>query len=66
MKKLIHKLMVLAIISVATAGAFAQKPGDKGRPLRDPARVVTPDKGPTPPPQNSNRPPPQDDKKKKP
>ena len=66
MKMLIQKLTVLAMILVATAGAFAQRPGDKGRPPRDPAKVVTPDKGSTPPPQNSNRPPPPDDKRKKP
>jgi len=66
MKKLIQKvMMMLAMICVATAGAFAQKSGDKGRPPRDPAKVVTPDKGPTPPP-NSNRPPPPRDDKKKP
>jgi len=61
MKKLIQELMVLVMIGVATAGAFAQKP-DKGRPPRDPAKVVTPDKKPTPP-QNTNRPKPRDKKK---
>ena len=65
MKKLIQNLTVLAMICTVTAGGFAQKSGDKGRPPRDPARVVTPDKGSTPPPpQNSNRPRPPDDKKK--
>jgi len=60
MKKLVQELMVLLMIGVATAGAFAQKP-DKGRPPKDPGKVVTPDKRPTPPP-NTNRPKP--DKKK--
>jgi hypothetical protein len=63
MKKLVQELMVLAMIGAATAGAFAQKSGDKGRPPRDPAKVVTPDKRPSPPPQNTNRPKPPDKKK---
>ena len=65
MKKLIQKVAVLAIICAVTGSGFAQKSGDKGRPPRDPAKVVAPDKGSTPPPpQNSNRPRPTDDKKK--
>jgi len=63
MKKLLQELMVLVMIGVATAGAFAQKP-DKGRPPKDPGKVVEPGKRPTPPPQNTNRPKPPDNKKK--
>ncbi|HEX7295197.1 MAG TPA: hypothetical protein VF251_05550 [Pyrinomonadaceae bacterium] len=65
MKHLVQKLMVVAMIGTMTATGFAQKSGDKGRPPRDPAKVVTSDKGPTPPPQNSHRPAPPDDKNKK-
>jgi hypothetical protein len=64
MKKLIQKLAVLAMMCAVTGSGLAQKSGDKGRPPRDPAKVVTPDKGSTPPPQNNNQPRPQDDKKK--
>jgi hypothetical protein len=64
MKKLVQQLMVLAMVGALSAGAFAQKGGGKGRPPKDPGKVVTPDKRPTPPPQNSNRPKPPDNKKK--
>jgi hypothetical protein len=65
MKKLMQELMVLGMLGVVTAGAFAQgKPNDK-RPPKEPEKVVSPDKKqPPPPPQNSNRPKP--DNKKKP
>jgi hypothetical protein len=64
MKKLIRKLMVLAMVGAMTAGAFGQgKPSGDKRPPKDPGKVVSPKPQPPPPPQNSNRPRP-DDKKK--
>ncbi|HEX7295198.1 MAG TPA: hypothetical protein VF251_05555 [Pyrinomonadaceae bacterium] len=64
MKKFVQELVVLVMIAAATGGAFAQKPRDKGRPPKDPGKVVEPGKRPTPPPQNTNRPKPPDNKKK--
>jgi hypothetical protein len=66
MKKLMRKLMVLAMLAVMSVGAFAQgKPKDNKRPDKEPEKVVSPDKRQPPPPaQNSNRPKP--DNKKKP
>jgi len=63
MKKLIGELVVLVMIGAVSAGAFAQKGGDK-RPPKEPERVRSPKPQPTPPPQNTNRPP--ADHKKKP
>ena len=66
MKKLMRELMVLGMLGVFSAGAFAQGKGnDKQRPPKEPEKVVSPEKKqPSPPPQNSNRPKP--DNKKKP
>ncbi|HEY8228202.1 MAG TPA: hypothetical protein VIG25_23230 [Pyrinomonadaceae bacterium] len=65
MKKLIRELMVLGMLGVVAAGAFAQGKGGDKRPPKEPGKVINPDKRqpPPPPPPNSNRPPKGDKKK---
>ena len=65
MMKLVRQLVVLAMLVVAAAGAFAQgKGGDKGkRPPKEPVKVIENRKENRPPP-NNNRP--KQDKPKKP
>jgi hypothetical protein len=62
-------LLVLAMLGVVSAGAFAQrkdKEQDK-RPPKEPAKVITNDrKDQRPPPRNSNDQPPKRDKRDKP
>ena len=65
MIKLMRQLVVLAMLVVASAGAFAQgKGGDKGkRPPKEPVKVIENRKENRPPP-NNNRP--KQDKHKRP
>lgn len=65
MIKLMRQLVVLAMLVVAAAGAFAQgKGGDKGkRPPKEPVKVIENRKENRPPP-NNNRP--KQDKPKRP
>ena len=63
MKKWMRDLLVVAMLSVLSTGAFAQKPKDDGkRPPKEPSRVVTPDKGRDRPPPNNNQGKPKDNK----
>lgn len=64
MKKLVRDLVVIAMLSIFSIAAFAQKQ-DKGqdkRPPKEPVRVVDKKDNRPPPPQNNN--PPKNDKKK--
>lgn len=57
MMKLIRQLLVIAMLGVVSAGAFAQRKGqDKDkRPPKEPVKVITNDrKENRPPPRNSN------------
>ncbi len=57
MMKLMRQLLVIAMLGVVSAGAFAQRKGqDKDkRPPKEPAKVITNDrKENRPPPRNSN------------
>jgi hypothetical protein len=65
MIKLVRQLVVLAMLVVAAAGAFAQgKGGDKGkRPPKEPVKVIENRKENRPPPKNDR---PKQDKPKRP
>jgi len=69
MIKLIRQLVVIAMLGVVSAGAFAQRKGqgqDK-RPPKDPVVVITNDrKDQKPPRQNTNQQQPKKDKPKRP
>ncbi len=63
MMKLVRNMLVVAMLGIVSAGAFAQKKDDEKRPVKEPVKVITNDREKKPPP-NSNRPKP--DPKKKP
>lgn len=55
MIKLIRQLLVIAMLGVVSAGAFAQRKGQDKRPPKEPVKVITNDrKENRPPPRNSN------------
>jgi hypothetical protein len=57
MKKWMRDLLVVAMLGVVAAGAFAQKPkGDDKRPPKEPTKVVTQDKNKPPPNNNQQKP----------
>jgi hypothetical protein len=64
MKKLVRDLLVVAMLGVASVGAFAQKHDQDKRPPKEPVKVVTNDRKDNRPPPNSNQP--KQDPKKKP
>jgi len=65
MKKLVRDLVVIAMLSIFSIAAFAQKQGQDKRPPKETVRVVDKkDNNRPPPPQNNN--PPKNDKKGKP
>lgn len=64
MKRLVRNLLVVAMLSVASVSAFAQKQDRDKRPPKEPVKVVTNDRKDNKPPQNNNQPKP--DKQKKP
>jgi hypothetical protein len=65
MKKLLRNLMVVTMLGVASAGAFAQKRGEQDkRPPKEPVKVVEKKENRPPPQQNSNQP--KHDNRKKP
>ena len=64
MKKLVRNLVVVAMLGIVSAGAFAQKKNDDKRPVKEPVKVITNDRKDKPPPQNSNQP--RQEPKKKP
>jgi len=68
MIKLMRKgVLVLAMLGVVSAGAFAQRKDQDKRPPKEPAKVITNDrKDQRPPKQNTNQPPPKRDKRDKP
>jgi hypothetical protein len=64
MVKLVRQLMVLAMLGLVSAGAFAQrKDQDRRPPPKEPAKVITNDRKENRPPSNSNRPKPDDRKR---
>jgi len=63
MKKLVRKLMVVAILGMVSAGAFGQKRDQDKRPPKEPVKVITNDRKDNKPPQQNNQPK-HDDKKK--
>ena len=66
MKRLVRDLLVVLMLGVVSAGAFAQKPGkgEEKRPPKERVKVTTNDRKDNPPPRNTNQPKP--DNKKKP
>jgi hypothetical protein len=60
-------LLVIAMLGVVSAGAFAQRKDQDKRPPKEPAKVITNDrKDQRPPKQNTNQPPPKRDKRDRP
>jgi hypothetical protein len=67
MIKLIRELMVIAMLTVVSVGAFAQRKDQDKRPPKERAIVITNDrKDQRPPQQNSNQQRPKQDKPKRP
>jgi hypothetical protein len=68
MIKLLRQLfLVIAMLGVVSAGAFAQRKDQDKRPPKEPAKVITNDrKDQRPPPRNTNQQPPKKDKREKP
>ena len=67
MIKLIRQFVVIAMLGVVSAGAFAQRKGQDKRPPKDPVVVITNDrKDQKPPRQNTNQQQPKKDKPKRP
>jgi hypothetical protein len=62
MIRLVRQLVVLAMLAVVSAGAFAQRKDPDKRPPKEPAKVIENRKDNRPPP-NNNRPKPDDRKK---
>jgi len=60
-------LLVIAMLGMVSAGAFAQRKDQDKRPPKEPAKVITNDrKDQRPPPQNSNQQRPKPDKRDRP
>ena len=57
MMKLMRQLLVIAMLGVVSAGAFAQRKGQDKRPPKEPAKVITNDQKNQRPPKNNDRPP---------
>ena len=66
MTKLMRKgVLVIAMLGVVSAGAFAQRKDQDKRPPKEPAKVITNDrKDQRPPRQNTNQQPPKQDKRR--
>ena len=59
MIKLLRELtLVLAMLGVVSAGAFAQRKDQDKRPPKEPAKVITNDRKDQPPPRENKNPPP--------
>ncbi|HEU4510081.1 MAG TPA: hypothetical protein VFR78_17735 [Pyrinomonadaceae bacterium] len=55
MINLMRQLLVIAMLGVVSAGAFAQRKGQDKRPVKEPVKVITNDrKENRPPPRNTN------------
>jgi hypothetical protein len=66
-KLLREVLLVIAMLGVVSAGAFAQRKDQDKRPPKEPAKVITNDrKDQRPPRQNNNPQPPKRDKRGRP
>ena len=64
MKKLFRDILVLVMLGMVSAGAFAQKRDRDKRPPKEPVKVITNDRKDEKPPKNSNQP--KNDNKKRP
>ena len=54
---LVRQLIIIAMLGVASAGAFAQRKDQDKRPPKEPVKVITNDrKDNRPPPRNTNQP----------
>jgi hypothetical protein len=66
-KLLRQLLLVIAMLGMVSAGAFAQRKDQDKRPPKEPAKVITNDrKDQRPPPKNSNQERPKPDKRDRP
>lgn len=64
-KLLREGLLVMAMLGVVSAGAFAQRKDQDKRPPKEPAKVITNDrKDQRPPRQNTNQQPPKDNRRR--
>lgn len=59
-------LLVLAMLGVVSAGAFAQRKDQDKRPPKEPAKVITNDRKDQRPPKNTNQQPPKREKRDRP
>jgi hypothetical protein len=67
MSKLMRELVVIAMLGVASVGAFAQKKDHDKRPPKEPVKVITNDrKDQRPPRENPNQPPKNDNRRRPP
>jgi hypothetical protein len=68
MIKLMREFLVIAMLGVVSAGAFAQRRGQDKRPPKEPVKVITNDrKENRPPPRNTNdKPKPKPERPKRP
>jgi hypothetical protein len=58
MIRLVRQLVIMAMLGVVSAGAFAQRKDQDKRPPKEPVKVITNDrKDNRPPPRNTNQPP---------
>ncbi|HEX6718089.1 MAG TPA: hypothetical protein VF088_13310 [Pyrinomonadaceae bacterium] len=66
MIKLMRELLVIAMLGVASVGAFAQRKDQDKRPPKEPVKVITNDRKDQRPPRNNNQPPPKPDNRRRP
>ena len=67
MIKLMREILVIAMLGVASVGAFAQRKDQDRRPPKEPVKVITNDrKDNRPPRQNNNQQPPKPDNRRRP
>ena len=66
MIKLMRELLVIAMLGVASVGAFAQRKDQDKRPPKEPVKVITNDRKDQRPPRNTNQPPPKPDNRRRP
>ena len=66
MIKLMRELLVIAMLGVASVGAFAQRKDQDKRPPKEPVKVITNDRKDQRPPRNTNQPPPKPDNRHRP
>ena len=66
MMKLLREVMVIAMLGMASVGAFAQRRDQDKRPPKEPAKVITNDRKDQRPPQNNNQQRPKGDNRNRP